>query len=164
MLIFYSPTKVHSPTLLHVLVCFLRIFFLLDSDYLNLKLCKVQLRFKSNLKEWWTWTWEGPKTRYHEIVTNDSHVLIRSKSFLSSSSTKTKEICIKTAICNTRNIMTGNGKIKEKIEKWKNTTIPVERQKIKYIVIDLLCAEDMWQLIDLKVENKGHRRIWERWL
>lgn len=89
MLIFYSPTKVHSPTLLHVLVCFLRIFFLLDSDYLNLKLCKVQLRFKSNLKEWWTWTWEGPKTRYHEIVTNDSHVLIRSKSFLSSSSTET---------------------------------------------------------------------------
>lgn len=119
MLIFYSPTKVHSPTLLHVLVCFLRIFFLLDSDYLNFKLCKVQLRFKSNLKEWWTWTWEGPKTRYHEIVTNDSHVLIRSKSFLSSSSTKTKEICIKTAICNTRNIMTGNGKIKEKNRKMK---------------------------------------------
>lgn len=119
MLIFYSPAKVYSPTLLHVLVCFLRIFFLLDSDYLNLKLCKVRLRFKSNIKDWWTWTWEGPKTRYHEIVTNDSHVLIRSKSFLSSSSTKTKEICIKTAICNTRNIMTGNGKIKEKNRKMK---------------------------------------------
>lgn len=53
--IFYSPATAHSPIPLNALFYFLRIFFLLSSGYLNLKLCKFQLRFKSNMSEWWTW-------------------------------------------------------------------------------------------------------------
>lgn len=61
MLIFNSQTTVPSPVLLNALLYFPRVFFLLSSDYWNLKLCKVQLRCRSDRKEWWTWTWESPR-------------------------------------------------------------------------------------------------------
>lgn len=47
---------------------------------------------------------------------------------------------IKTTVCRTQNVMLGNRKIKEGfLPEHYNT----HRETVEYIVIDLLCAEDM---------------------